>query len=214
VLLGTRNGKKVKAKDLIGLAGPSFNPSELLDYGHLTTRFPMTDYTKLRDRIVQQGVALVGESLKWKNLGRTVNATGCFCTDGLDMGSDLDAAGCTEVMAALDSVGFYNNFGAIVGEVNGEFRRLLVLSIGWSGVAGPRRDIDESQLGTIAPETVGMSTEDLLGWYMKKQGLAGAVDGDLFLTRSTAPRDIAVTAGQLSQVVQQASVLVDPAFRG
>lgn len=206
-LLGRRAGRKVKADDLADLAGASFNPSELLNYDHMTTHFPTTRYTKLRDRIVQQGVALVGESLKWKALGRTVNATGAFIADGNDMGSDLDARGCAEIMAALNQTGFYGNYGALIGVLDDNFRAQLIRSIGFSRLAG-FGEMTEDQMTRALPETVGLSTEQLIEWYMAQQGLANSVDEDLFLSRSTRPADIAVTAGQLSQLVQQQSTLL------
>lgn len=207
-LLGRYQGKKIKAGALVGKAGEDFNPADVLDYDHMTTHFPMTPYTKLRDRVAQQGVALVGEALKWKNLGRTVNATGVFIADGLDMGSSLSATGCAEIMAALHGVGFYGNFGALIGNLDASFRDNLVWSIGFSGLAG-RGEMRESDLSRLLPEAAGLDTEELIGWYMAKQGLASSVDEDLLLSRSTRPADIAVVAGQLSSVVQQASVLMD-----
>jgi hypothetical protein len=208
VLLGSYGGKKVKAGALVNQAGQDLNPADVLSYDHMTTHFPMTRYTKLRDRVAQQGVALVGEALKWKNLGRTVNATGVFIADGLDMGSDLDAHHCVEIMTALGSVGFYGNYGALIGNIDDALRRNLLLSIGHSGIAG-RGDITETDLQRLLPTAAGLDTEELIGWYMAQQGLANSVDEDLFLSRSTRPGDIAVTAGQLSMVVQQASVLMD-----
>src|SRR6266702_4855610 len=105
------------------MAGASFTPTDVLNYDHMLRNFPMTRYTKLRDRVAQQGVALVGEALKWKTLGRTVNATGAFIADGLDMGSDLGGQGCAEIMTALNKVGFYGNYGALIGEINDRFRQ-------------------------------------------------------------------------------------------
>jgi hypothetical protein len=209
VLMGRRNGKKVKAKDLADVAGPSFNPADLLDYDHMTTFFNVTPYTLLRDRITQQGVMLAGESLRWKSLGRSVTATGCFTTDGVDIGSKLNAAQCTEIMAALDSIGFYSSYGALIGEIDDAFFGELLRSIGYSGIVGDHERLTLPTLKQLAPETAGMNHEQVLAWYMMKQGLADAIDSNLFLSRSTRPGDIAVVASQLSTVVQQASVLMD-----
>lgn len=209
-LLGRfRGGKKaIKAGDLLNKVGTDANLAEVLDYGHMPTHFPSTRHTLLRDRMVQQGVMLVGDSLRWKAAGRDVNVNGTFAADGLDMGSKTNARGCAEVMAQLRGLGYYNTFGALIGEVNARFRRDLINSIGWSGLVGNPDWMDEAKLRQANAELAKMGTEDLLSWYMEQQGLASSVDQDLLLSRSAAPADIAVVAGQLSGLVQQASVLV------
>jgi hypothetical protein len=209
-LLGLRNGKKIKAGNLAKqLGGGEINPTDVLDYRHMPTHFRPTDHTKLRDRSVQQGVALIGESLKWKSLGRDVSATGAWVADGVDLGSDLDAASCAEIMTALEGVGFYNNYGALIGVLDRRFRNELIRSIGYSRlVTDQPMELNEARLNELRPEVGQFTTEKMIEWYMAQQGLASSVDENLFLSRSTRPADIAVTAGQLSTVVQQASVLM------